>query len=129
MRHRLRLIGVLMFGLVGLCQDACARWYYPGGYGRYGWRGWGQSATDPAAGYMAGLGSFARGQGTYELLDAQAQAINIETMKKWNQELRGRQQELQEQRRQADAAARAQRDARVARMELEDGTTLNNLLM
>jgi hypothetical protein len=122
-------ISVVFLGVAVLAQDACARWYYPPRYGRYGWGGWGTAPVDPAAGYMAGLGSFARGQGQYELLDAQAKAIDIETMKKWNQELRARQQELQEQKRQADAAARAQRDARVERMELEDGTTLNKLLM
>jgi len=54
-------------------------------------------ATDPASGYMAGLGSFARGQGVYELLDAKAQAINVQTMTQWNQQLRARQKELQQQ--------------------------------
>jgi hypothetical protein len=129
MRHTIRIIGVLVLGVAALAQDALARWYYPPRYGGYGWGGWGTSATDPAAGYMAGLGAFARGQGVYELLNAQAQAMNFDTMKKWNEELRARQQALQEARRQADAARLAARDARVERMELEDGTTLNNLLM
>jgi hypothetical protein len=129
MRQSARIASLLVVAVAVLSPDACAGRYYPPGYGRYGWGGWGTPAVDPAGGYMAGLGSFARGQGVYELLDAEAQAINTETMKKWNVELRARQQALQEARRQADAAAQAQREARVERMELEDGTTLNNLLM
>jgi hypothetical protein len=78
---------------------------------------------------MAGLGAFARGQGVYEVQNAQAQAINLQTMLKWNQALRARQKELQEEKQKEEAQERARRDARVARMELEDGTTLNNLLM
>jgi hypothetical protein len=129
MRPSLRIASLLVLAVAVLSPDARAGRYYPPGYGRYGWGGWGTRAVDPAAGYMAGLGSFARGQGIYELLNAEAQSLNFETMKKWNQELRARQQELQEAKRQADAAAQAQRDARVERMELEDGTTLNHLLM
>jgi hypothetical protein len=129
MRPFLRIASLLVLAAPVLTQDAWAQRYYPPGYGPYGWGGWGTRAVDPAGGYMAGLGSFARGQGVYELLDAEAQALNAETMKKWNVELRARQQELQEAKRQADAAAQAQRDARVERTELEDGTTLNKLLM
>jgi len=85
--------------------------------------------TDPSAGYMAGLGAFARGQGVYQLENAQAQAINQETMIKWNKELRARQQQLQQEKQKEDARLQAQRDARVAQMELTDGTILNNLMM
>jgi hypothetical protein len=62
-------------------------------------------------------------------LEAKAQAINFETMQKWNQALRLRQQQLEREKQQQEAQLRAERDARVERMELEDGTTLNNLLM
>jgi hypothetical protein len=78
---------------------------------------------------MAGLGAFARGQGVYEVEHAQAQAINLQTMTQWNQQLRIRQKELQEQKQQEEAQRRAERDARVEQRELVDGTTLNNLLM
>jgi hypothetical protein len=85
--------------------------------------------TDPAGGYMAGLGSFARDQGVYQVENAQAQAINLETMIRWNKELRARQQQLQQQKQKEKAQLEAARNARVAQMELADGTTLNNLLM
>jgi hypothetical protein len=78
---------------------------------------------------MTGLGNYARGQGAYEVDDAKAQAINQETMVKWNQALREEQKRIDEQRRRDEAQRRAERDARVAGMELADGTTLNNLLM
>ena len=133
MPHLVRIACAMVLGLTLMSQDAFARRYYPRGYGGYGWGGWGMGggggAIDPAAGYMAGLGSFARGQGVYEVEDAKAQAINFETMQKWNQELRVRQQQLQVEKRQVEAQRSAERDARVDRMELEDGTTLNNLLM
>ncbi len=58
---------------------------YPRGYGGWGMSQWG---ADPAAGYMAGLGSYARGQGTYELEKAKADSINADTMVKWNKALR-----------------------------------------
>ena len=50
---------------------------YPGGYGGFGMSQWG---ADPSAGYMAGLGSFARGQGAYQLDKAKADAINDDTL-------------------------------------------------
>jgi hypothetical protein len=137
MPRKMRIACVMAVGLLSLPGLADARWYYPRGYGGYGWGGWGGGgggfggggAVDPAGGYMAGLGSFARGQGVYEVEHAQAQSINFDTMTKWNTALRARQAELQKQKEQEDAKFRAQRDARVERMELEDGTTLNNLLM
>jgi hypothetical protein len=106
-------------------SSATAQMMYPGGYGGYGMSQWGQ---DPGAGYMAGLGSFARGQGAYQEDRAKADAINVETMVKWNKALRARQAALREDKRKADAKENAERAARVDRMELKDGTTLNNLL-
>jgi hypothetical protein len=131
MPHKMRIACVVVLGLTVLPPIADAQRFYPGGYGRYGWGGWGMGGgvTDPVAGYMAGLGSFARGQGVYEVEHAKAQAINFETMQKWNQALRARQQQLQREKQKEEAQQQARCDARVARMELDGGTTLNNLLM
>ncbi len=74
--------------VIGLHVFACsanAQWMYPRGYGGYGMSRWG---SDPAAGYMAGLGSFARSQGVYKLEKARADSINADTMIKWNKALR-----------------------------------------
>ena len=103
--------------------------YYPGGYGRYGY-GWGMNTgTDPASGYMAGLGTFARDQGVYQVENAKAQAINLETMLKWNKALRARQKELRIEQQKEDARREAERQQRASRDNLEDGTTLNNRLL
>src|SRR4051794_34910824 len=83
----------LLIGLSFLSSTAEAQWNYPRGYGGYGMSQWG---ADPGAGYMAGLGAYARGQGVYELEKAKADAINVETMAKWNKALRARQAALRE---------------------------------
>jgi hypothetical protein len=108
-----------------LASNASAQWWYPGGYGGYGMSRWG---ADPAAGYMAGLGSFARGQGVYQLDQAKADAINVDTMVKWNKALRAHQLALREEQRKEAIKREADREARVEQIELRDGTTLNNLL-
>jgi hypothetical protein len=108
-----------------VASTADAQWMYPIGYGGYGMSRWG---ADPAAGYMAGLGSFARGQGTYQVEKAKADAINVDTMIKWNKALRARQAALREQKRKEAIKREAEREATVMQMELRDGTTLNNLL-
>jgi hypothetical protein len=77
---------------------------------------------------MAGLGSYARGQGVYEVEDAQAQAINLDTMIKWNKALRARQRALREDQAKDDAKRNAEQAQRVDRADLESGATLNNLL-
>jgi hypothetical protein len=115
----------LSLGLNLIASNATAQWGYPRGYGGYGMSQWGQ---DPAAGYMAGLGSFARGQGTYQLDKAQADAINVDTMAKWNKALRARQLALREDQQKEAARREAAREVRVEQIELRDGTTLNNLL-
>ena len=109
---------------------------YPGGYGRYGWGGWGRGggmgggsiANDPGAGYMAGLGSYARGMGSYEVQDAQARSINAETILKWNDALRARQRALRLEQQQEDAKKQADLRARAAVDNVESGATLNELL-
>lgn len=116
----------VVVGVLGEVRPAEAQWRrYPRGYGRYGWGGF---AQDPASGYMAGLGSFARGEGAYEVQHAQAQSLNEQTAVRWNQELRARQQELQAERAKKAARDRVATDARLVRDYLENGTTLNQLL-
>jgi hypothetical protein len=123
---RLWMVAIgLTLGLNLLAVDAGAQWFYPGGYGNYGMSRWGQ---DPASGYMAGLGSFARGAGEYQLEKAKADAINEETMVKWNKALRARQKALREEQEKEAAKREGEREARVARLDLRDGTTLNKLL-
>jgi len=126
MRRRSAFVIVLSVGLSLLASSASAQWMYPGGYGGYGMSRWG---ADPAAGYMAGLGSYARGQGVYALEKAKADAINVDTMVKWNKALRARQAALREAKRQEAIRREVARQQRVAEMELRDGTTLNNLLL
>ena len=124
-----RLVSVtfgLSLALILTSPDAVAQARYPRGYGGYGMGGWG---ADPAAGYMAGLGAYARGQGVYTLQKAQADAINLETMLKWNKALRERQRSLREDQGKEAARREAALEARVAQMEVEDGTTLNDLLL
>ena len=76
------LLGILLVMAASSAAQAQYGGYsYPGGYGGYGWGGWG---ADPASGYMAGLGSYARGQGAYEEAEARAQSINADTVIRWN---------------------------------------------
>ena len=120
-----RLLGIA-FALIALGQCAQAQMWYPSGYGGYGMSRWG---ADPAAGYMAGLGAYARGQGVYALDKAKADAINVETMLKWNKALRARQIALHEERLKENAERVAARDERVARESVDDGMALNRLLL
>jgi hypothetical protein len=60
MRRLLTVAIGLSLSLNLLASTAAAQMYYPRRYGGYGMSQWG---ADPAAGYMAGLGSYARGQG------------------------------------------------------------------
>jgi hypothetical protein len=122
----------LAFGVVSvvvlLSTDASAqyrRWFYPRGYGGYGWGGWG---ADPGAGYMAGLGSYAKGIGAYEESDAKAASMNVDTMIRWNKALREQQQIYQSQRAQQDAQNRAALQAKATQAAIENGSALNTLL-
>jgi hypothetical protein len=123
---RLSTIAIgLSLGLILLAPNATAQWGFPGGYGNYGMSQWG---ANPSAGYMAGLGSFARGKGSYLLDKAQADAINVETMAKWNKALHARQAAVREEKQREADKREAARARRVERMDLRDGITLNNLL-
>jgi hypothetical protein len=127
MRRLPKIAFGLAFGLALAAPEACAQWrYYPRGYGGYGWGGWG---ADPQAGYMAGLGAYARGAGVYAVDQAKANAINTDTMIKWNKALRARQKALREEQQKEDARKQAEERARLAERRLEDGTTLNGVLL
>ena len=76
-----------------------------------------------------GPGIICRGQGVYQQDKAKADAINVDTMIKWNKALRARQKALREENRKKAIKEEAAREVRVERMELRDGTTLNNLLL
>ena len=103
-RSPMIVLGALF--VISSVSVADAQWgYYPGGYGQYGWGGWG---ADPNAGYMAGLGAYARGAGVYAIDQAKADSINADTMIKWNKALRARQKALREE--QAKDAAKEQAD-------------------
>jgi hypothetical protein len=125
MRRFLTIVIGLLFGLNLLASTASAQWRYPRGYGGYGMSQWG---ADPASGYMAGLGSYARGQGVYQLEKAKADSINVDTMIKWNKALRARQAALREENRKKAVKQEAEREVRVEQINLRDGTTLNKLL-
>jgi len=126
MRRFLTIVLGLSVSLNLLASSASAQWMYPMRYGGYGMSQWG---ADPAAGYMAGLGSYARGQGVYQLQKAKADSINADTMIKWNKALRARQLALREEKRKESVKREAEREARVEQMDLRDGTTVNNLLL
>lgn len=123
-RATMIVLGVAL--AVSAAAPAHAQWGYPRGYGGYGMSKWG---ADPGAGYMAGLGSFARGQGVYQLEKAKADAINVVTIEKWNKQLRARQIQLAKDDEFRFAKREGERQERVARADIQDGTTLNALLL
>jgi len=79
-------------GVVSFCVlltagagSAQAQWVYPGGYGGFGWGGWGAATV---GGDMArGMGDFAAGLGFYNKQSAVAEAINADTVMRWNEYL------------------------------------------
>jgi hypothetical protein len=66
--------------------EARAQWGYgyPGGYGGYGWGGWGGGNTVQGS-IAQGLGYYLMGAGQYNVQTAQANAINADTIARWNQ--------------------------------------------
>lgn len=64
--------------------------YYPGGYGGYGWGGWGAT---PQGSIARGLGFYNMGAGIYNKDTAIANAINANTVMRWNEYLYEAQQE------------------------------------
>ena len=65
------ILGALLLTSIP-ATPAEAQFMYPMGYRGYGWNQWG---ADPAAGYMAGLGSFAKGKGEFLVDKAKADQI------------------------------------------------------
>lgn len=108
-------------------STAQAQYGYPGGYGRYGWGGWG-IATDPASGYMTGLGNYARSYGQYEVSDAQATSMNIDNVVKWNKALRAENKRVNKQRAEYEAKLKSEALARASQADIESGAMLNYLL-
>lgn len=123
MRRTLTVAAILVG--IGAATPARAQWFYPFGYGNYGYSQWG---ADPASGYMAGLGAYAKGEGAYEVSKAQADAINQQTVEKWNKALRARQRALRQEREEEEAKRMAQYSADTRRQRIEDGSTLNYFL-
>lgn len=119
------LLGIAVVIPLATPHAATAQWSYPGFYGNYGWSQWG---ADPAAGYMAGLGAYARGQGDYTLKAAQADAIERDSLIKWNKALMAQRRQVRKE--QAEKAAKqAVVDAERAREEaIKNGSTLNDQL-
>jgi hypothetical protein len=88
-----------------------------------------QWGADPGAGFMAGLGSYTLGQGACQQDKAKADAINVDTMIKWNKALRARQKALREDKQKKAIKEEAAREVKAEQIELRNGITLNNLLL
>ena len=122
----MRLAVGLLIGVNGLAGHAGAQFMFPPGYGGFGMSQWG---ANPAAGYMAGLGSFGAARGPIWSNKAEADSINVETMTRWNKALRARQAAVREDQAREAARRQAARQERVDRANLRDGTALNSLLV
>jgi hypothetical protein len=125
---------------------ACALWVardtpasaqmfgYPFGFGGFGWGGWG--AATPEGDMAQGLGAFAAGAGFYNQQTAIANAIDTDTVIRWNEYLhesqmaanrRRAQRRAQEKDRNATALAAIQKRLRDApeRRDVIQGDALN----
>jgi hypothetical protein len=140
------MLASALFGLLVVCQ-AHAQFgvgYYPSGYGGYGWGGWGGGipvgggATAPGD-IARGLGYYNIGAGIYNQQTAVANAINTDTVMRWNQYLYLSQQEANRYerallaRRQARTAeARAAIEKRIRENpsadDIANGNALNSIL-
>jgi hypothetical protein len=78
---------------------------------------------------MAGLGSFARGEGAYAVDKAKADAINLTTMLKWNKALREHQAQVKAQKEHDAVVDEVGRETRVAGVNAMNGSTLNGMLL
>lgn len=103
-RSRLAVAVVCLLGAVP-CTSARAQWGYPGGFGGFGWEGWG---VGTAEGDLArGLGAFAAAAGFYNKQSAVANAIDTDTVMRWNQYVHESQMNANRMRRERLAGARA----------------------
>lgn len=78
--------------LVGCGSSAFAQ--YPGGYGGYGWGGWGGAGSTVGGDWARGLGVLAAGAAQLNVADAQAAAINTDTVMRWNSAVWASQQQM-----------------------------------
>lgn len=83
--NRLRLVVLGLAILVASGSEGRAQWGFPGGFGDFGWGGWG--ATTAMGDEARGMGLFAAGLGQYNLNTAQAQAIEADTVMRFNEYL------------------------------------------
>lgn len=87
--------------------------YYPYGYGNFGWGGWGAGTVQ---GDMArGLGQFAAGAGALNQQSALANAVNGDTVARWNDYMYQSQHEADQQQYKR-MSARQRRDKKSAEM-------------
>ncbi len=84
LRMLMTRIAVAVAVVLGTGGVAHAQWFYPPGYGAFGWEGWG-GAHSIGGDEARGLGVLAAGAGIYNLNTAQAEAINAQTAKQWNE--------------------------------------------
>jgi len=69
--------------LASMQGTAHAQFFYPGGYGPWGWGGWGVGTV--GGDIAMGLGAMAAGAGVYNQQTAVANAINADTVMRFNQ--------------------------------------------
>lgn len=104
---------MIAFAVASGGSTAKAQWGYPGGFGPFGWEGWG--ATTALGDEARGMGVFAAGLGQYNLSTAQAQAINADTVMRFNEYL-WESQRLRNQRYMQQLADRRERINESARL-------------
>ncbi len=112
----------LLLALVVLPDAAFGQWSYPGRYG--GWRGWGNSPF----GMMAGMGAYARGEGTYMLDLQKTGERESKALQEWNQALTRERKAQWAEFQKRQQAVKNEGATEAADESLLDGTTLNNLL-
>lgn len=101
-----------------------AQWHYPGRYGRWGWGGWGNSPF----GLMAGMGAYARGEGTYFLDLQKAGERESRDLQQWNQSMARARKAQWDAFQKRQQAIQDQANAEADETSLLNGGTLNNLL-
>lgn len=114
----------LILALAAASAATAGPWNYPGRYGRWGWRGWGYSPF----GMMAGMGAYARGEGTYFLDLQKAGERESKALQQWNASLaRARQAQWAAFQKQ-QGAIQAQANAEAGEKSLLNGDALNTVL-
>jgi hypothetical protein len=103
---------------------ALGPWSYPGRYGGWGWGGWGNSP----GGLMAGMGMFARGEGTYFKDIQQAGERESKDLQEWNASLTRARRVQWAEFQKGQAAVQARAAAAADAQDVLDGTALNTLL-